>query len=147
MKTVLKILAVVVPVLIVAVVLVRKYLSSRPVVLSPTNKALAAELEWYYDATQIRVPTFLISGAGGGDDWVVTGEQLGQIYADIRGEKLMVRRKDTPHNEVLYAPNGYVVAWLMWQLQLDQEAARAFTAPSPELAENDLYQDMQASLS
>lgn len=84
------------------------------VVLPPTNKALAAELEWYYDATQIRVPTFLISGAGGGDDWVATGEQLGQIYADIRGEKLMVPRKDTPHNEVLYAPNGYVVAWLMW---------------------------------
>lgn len=46
------------------------------VALSPTNKELAHNLFWDYDATKIKIPIMLISGAGGGDDWVVTGEQL-----------------------------------------------------------------------
>ena len=48
--------------------------------LSPTNKELAHALEWDYDASLVNVPIILISGAGGGDDWVVTGEQLESIY-------------------------------------------------------------------
>lgn len=96
------------------------------VALSPTNKELAHNLFWDYNATKITIPTLLISGAGGGDDWVVTGEQLTEIYQDIPASKIKVRRKDTAHNEVLYAADGYVTALFMWQLQGDQEAAQAF---------------------
>lgn len=49
-------------------------------------------------------------GAGGGDDWVVTGEQLKQIYDDIPADKAALRRKDTAHGQVLYSPDGYVIA-------------------------------------
>ena len=74
--------------------------------LSPTNQELAHALEWDYDAALVNTPIMLISGAGGGDDWVVTGKQLESIYSDINNHKIMVRRADTPHGEVLYSANG-----------------------------------------
>lgn len=112
--------------------------------LSPTNKELAHALEWDYDATLVNVPILLFSGAGGGDDWVVTGEQLESIYSDIPDHKIMARRSNTVHNEVLYAPDGYVTAWFMWQLQGDQNAAKAFAGGKAEILVNPLYQDQRA---
>ena len=114
--------------------------------LSPTNKELAHNLEWDYDATLVDTPILLISGAGGGDDWVVTGEQLESIYDDIGADKVMARRKDTPHNEVLYSPDGYVTAWFMWHLQGDERAVKAFAGPEAEIRTNPLYQDQQVDL-
>lgn len=111
--------------------------------LSPTNKELAHNLEWDYDAALVDTPIMLIAGAGGGDDWVVTGEQLESIYDDIPGSKVMARRTNTIHNEVLYAPDGYVTAWFMWQLQSDQNAARAFIGNDAEILTNTHYQDQQ----
>ena len=114
--------------------------------LSPTNKKLAHDLEWDYDAAQIDTPVLLLSGAGGGDDWVVTGEQLEEIYNDVSGSKVMLRRKDTPHGEMLYAANGYVTAWFMYWLQADREAGKAFWGDAPEIAANPLYQDPKIRL-
>lgn len=114
--------------------------------LSPTNKELAYQLLWDYDASLIHIPMLLVSGAGGGDDWVVTGEQLQAIYDEIPSVKLMMRRKDTAHNEVLYSANGYVTAWFMWHLQGDEYAAGAFTGENPEILNNEFYQDQKRSL-
>ena len=88
----------------------------------------------------------LISGEGGGDDWVVTGAQLSDIYNDIPDNKIMLRRKNTAHGETLYAANGYVTAWFMWQLQGDMYAASAFTGDEPEIMRNSLYQDQLIDL-
>lgn len=115
------------------------------VALSPTNKELAHNLLWDYDASLIDIPILLLSGAGGQDDWVVTKEQLQAIYNDIPSDKFMARRVDTAHNEMLYSADGYVVAWFMWLLQDDEEAAKAFIGNDPELFVNKLYQD-QSSL-
>lgn len=114
--------------------------------LSPTNKELAHNLLWDYDASLIQIPIMLISGEGGGDDWVVTGEQLQAVYEDIHSGKLMMRRRDTIHNEVLYTANGYVTAWFMWLLQDDAYAAEAFTGENPEIVSNRLYQDLKQDL-
>jgi len=116
------------------------------VALSPTGKELALSLDWPYDATQIRVPILLISGAGGGDDWVVTGEGLTDIYNDIPSNKVMARRSNTDHGKTQYSEDGYVTAWFMWQLQGDAEAAKAFTGDDPELLNNPLYQDQRIDL-
>ena len=114
--------------------------------LSPTNKTLAANLMWDYDATLVNIPIMLISGEGGGDDWVVTGEQLKEIYDDIPSRKLMMRRLGTAHNEVLYSADGYVTAWFMWRLQGDSTAAGAFVGEHPEILSNSMYQDQEISL-
>lgn len=114
--------------------------------LSLTNKELAHHLFWDYDASLVNIAIMLISGAGGGDDWVVTGEQLEAIYDDIPADKLMARRINTAHNEVLYTANGYVTAWFMWHLQGDEEAAGAFTGEHAEILNNRLYQDQKQHL-
>jgi dienelactone hydrolase len=114
--------------------------------LSPTNMELAHNLMWDYDVTKIEIPIMLMSGEGGGDDWVLTLDQLQAIYNNITSSKLMMRRVETVHNEMLYAPNGYVMAWFMWQLKNDTEAAKAFIGYSPEILSNPLYVDQQIDL-
>lgn len=114
--------------------------------LSPTNKELANNIEWAYDASKIDTPIMLISGAGGGDDWVVTGEQINSIYADISADKVVARRSDTAHGLALYSADGYVTAWFMWHLQGDTEAAKAFIGDRAELFSNSLYQDQQIDI-
>ena len=116
------------------------------VALSPTNKELAQALKWPYNATLINVPILLISGEGGGDDWVVTGEGLRAIYDDIPAGKVMLRRKNTDHGKTQYSEDGYVMAWFMWQLRGDEEAAKAFVGENPEIMNNALYQDQRVSL-
>lgn len=116
------------------------------VALSPTNKELAEALEWPYNAALINVPTMLISGEGGGDDWVVTGEGLTAIYDDIPADKVMLRRRNTDHGKTQYSEDGYVMAWFMWQLQGDEEAAKAFIGENPELLSNPLYQDQKINM-
>lgn len=114
--------------------------------LSPTNKELAAAIEWPYDVTKIDIPIMLVSGAGGGDDLVVTLEGLTDIYNEIPSDKLMVRRKDTAHGLTGYAENGYVIAWFMWQLQGDEEAAKAFVGKDAEILNNEFYQNQQVHM-
>lgn len=116
------------------------------IALSPTNKELAQGLEWTYDAANIAVPIMLVSGEGGGDDWVVTLEGLTDIYDDINSRKVMLRRKNTPHGETQYSEDGYVMAWFLWHLQGDQNAAKAFVGESPEILDNPLYQDAAVDL-
>lgn len=114
--------------------------------LSPTNQPVALALEWPYDVTEIEIPIMLISGAGGGDDAVITLEGLNAIYDQIPGDKVMLRRKDTSHGLTVTAEDGYVMAWFMWQLQGDQEAAKTFVGGTPELLTNPLYQDQKIDL-
>lgn len=116
------------------------------VALSPTNKELAEGLEWNYDESHIDIPIMLISGEDGGDDWVVTGEQLTAIYENINSEKNMMRRKSTAHGETQFSEDGYVMAWFMWQLQGDEEAAKAFIGDAPEIINNELYQDQRINM-
>ena len=114
--------------------------------LSPTNKELAHNLFWDYDASKINIPILLVSGEGGGDDFVVTGDQLTAIYNDIQSDKVAMRRKNTVHNEVLYKADGYVTAWFMWQLQGDTEAAKAFLGEQPEISTNPYYTDQKIDI-
>ena len=116
------------------------------VAISPTNQLVALALEWPYDVSQIDTPVMLISGAGGGDDAVITLEGLNSIYDQIPGEKIMARRKDTHHGITIVSEDGYVMAWFMWQLQGDAEAGKAFTGDNPEIMNNDLYQDQRIDL-
>ncbi|HFR3545395.1 TPA: lipase, partial [Streptococcus suis] len=113
---------------------------------SPANLELSSNLEWDYDPSLISVPTFLVSGTGGGyEDLVVSGKQLTQIYETLPATitKVMARRKEAGHGDMLRLPNGYMVAWFMWRLQGAPEAETAFQGNSPEIVQNKLYQDQR----
>lgn len=58
----------------------------------------------------------------------------------------MACRKDIGHGEMLYYGDGYVTVWFMWQLQGDQNAAKAFIGDDAEILKNPLYQDQQIAI-
>lgn len=106
--------------------------------LSPTNKELAHDLEWDYDASKISTPVLIM---GGDNDWVATKEQFESIYDDISSEKCMALRTDTEHGPLLYAGDGYVTAWFMYWLQGDEYAGGAFWGEDAEILVNANWQD------
>lgn len=106
--------------------------------LSPTNKELAHNLEWDYDASKISAPVLIL---GSDNDWVATKEQFQSIYDDIPGEKCMALRKGTEHSTMLYSGDGYVTAWFMYWLQGDEYAGTAFFGENAEIRSNTYWQD------
>ena len=116
---------------------------------SPTNITLAKGLQWDYDPSLITVPIFLVSGTGNADEnLVVSGQQLTDIYNIVPDSvtKVMARRTGADHPDMLTFADGYMTAWFMWQLQGDDEAARAFTGDNAEILNNEFYQDQQTSI-
>ena len=118
------------------------------VALSPTGEVLADSLHWHYDASAVSVPMMLISGTGYADQEIIIPiEALDSIYRHLTASpfRLMARHRDVDHGQTLVIADGYVTAWMMWQLNGDTDAAKAFTAPAPEIAGNSHYQDVKTS--
>lgn len=112
---------------------------------SPTNLQLASALDWTYDPSKVCVPTLLLSSTGNTDEnFVVSGEQLTTIYNEIPDNvpKMKLRRSGADHGDMVNAADGYVTAWLCWQLKGDPSAASAFVGEDAEIQVNPLYQDI-----
>lgn len=111
---------------------------------SPANMTLAHNLEWDYDVTGIEIPVFLASSIGDADEnLVVNLEGLREIYEAIPSNtKLMLRRNDADHGDMLSFADGYMTAWFLWQLQGDVTAALAFVGDEAEIWNNNYYQDI-----
>ena len=111
---------------------------------SMPNKDLASILEWDYTAREINIPTLLVAGTGDFDSKTVLSlEQMKSIYNDIpeTAIKLMSRRKNVDHGDMLYYGDGYMTAWFMWLLKGDEEASRAFIGGDAEILNNKNWQD------
>lgn len=116
------------------------------VALSPTMENLASNMEWYYDASKVNIPILLLASTGNTDEKLVVNLQgLEGIYNKISDSqlKIMARRNDCDHKNMLVYADGYVTAWFMWQLQGDEIASKAFIEDKPEIKNNKLYQDIE----
>lgn len=118
------------------------------VALSPANEELAESLEWHYDASKTNIPIMIIAGTSGEFEieTVIPFEKLELLYSHISSKKLMMRKTGMEHGQMLYAADGYVTAWFMWQLQGDEEASKAFVGDNPEMLNNKLYQDQKIDM-
>ena len=116
--------------------------------LSPTNEEQAISMKWHYDLTQINIPLMIVAGTKGDFETqlVIPIEKMIEMYNKIPSDKVMMRKTGYEHGEMLYVADGYVTAWLMWQLQNDNDAAKAFTGDTPEIMNNKLYQDQKIDL-
>jgi hypothetical protein len=116
--------------------------------LSPANEELSENLGWHYDVTKIQVPILLFAGTEGDFEMktVIPAEKLPEIYDKLNVPKVMARKTGCEHGDMLYSADGYVTAWFLWQLQGDEEAAKAFTGDDPELLSNSLYQEQKIDL-
>ncbi|MGN1343671.1 MAG: alpha/beta hydrolase family protein, partial [Traorella sp.] len=118
------------------------------VLLSPSNELLSEALDWSYDASKVNASTLLLSGLGQADEnLVVNLEQLTSIYQHLPDtiDKVMARRKDADHGDMLYYGEGIVVAWLLWQLQNDKIASQVFVGDA-QLFHNEYYQDQVSNI-
>lgn len=116
------------------------------VALSPTNEEGAAVLGMDYDLTKLTIPTLMLAGTVGEfeTELVIPLEQMERMYGRMDVPKAMARRRDSEHGGMLYQADGYVTAWLMWQLQGDEAAAGAFQGAEAELLGNPQYQDQRS---
>ena len=118
------------------------------VALSPTHEETAHTFGWNYDLIKIDIPILMIAGTNGDFETqsVIPIEKMTEMYNKIPSTKVMMRRIGAEHGQMLYSADGYVTAWLMWQLQGDEEASKAFVGDNAEINSNKLYQDIQISV-
>ena len=115
------------------------------VILSSTETDMAKAFLWDSDSTLIKANTLMISGTGDTDSKISPLESLEKTYNNINGaSKVLARRNDADHGEMLYYADGYVTAWFMYYLQNDKDA-NAFFGENPEMKNNVLYQDFQSN--
>ena len=114
------------------------------VTLSPTQEEVAEQvLHIPYDPAKTEIPILMMSGT---ENDVITPDNMQKSYEKVTSSKVMAVRKGANHGDMLYSADGYVTAWFMWQLQGDEDAAKAFIGDSPELLNNNLYQNQKIDI-
>lgn len=125
-----------------------KYIKAA-VPLSPVSEYMTAQVTDYtYDSSLVKCPILIMAGTEGEFemDTVIPIELLNEQYDKITTPKAMARRIGMTHDQMMYSAGGYVMAWFRWQLQGDEEAAKAFIGDSPELLNNPVYQGQRIDL-
>ena len=117
---------------------------------------LAGNMGWNYDVSKIKIPYFMAAGTGATDDKGVadiTKEYAGvaplasliENYETISDDVLKVRARATgaEHEDMLARSDGYMTAWMLWQLCGNEEAASVFIGEDAEILHNNNWQDVE----
>ena len=118
------------------------------VMLSSTETDMAKAFLWDSDSSLIHANTMMIGSTGQTDSAISPLESMQKTYENITDDvaKVLARRNDCDHGEMLYYADGYVTAWFMYFLQGDEEAGKAFFGDNPELSANEFYQDIMINV-
>lgn len=120
--------------------------------ISPTNRELGIVLNWgfelntentyAYHLDEIKIPMMIMSGTGPFDsDTVIPFDKMQKYYHELHTDKVMFRKSNVDHGDMLYQANAYVIAWLDYYLKDISENRDAFFGDSPEINTNSYYQD------
>ena len=122
---------------------------------STTHLALAEALKWEYDVSKIQIPYFMVAGTlqvdagdgieGSSNVGIAPLFSLQENYDAIseQVEKIMARRVNTDHGDMLPYADGYMTAWFMYQLKGDSDATKVFVGDDAEILSNANWQDVQ----
>ncbi|MBR0417673.1 MAG: alpha/beta hydrolase, partial [Erysipelotrichaceae bacterium] len=118
------------------------------VMLSSTETDMAKAFLWDSDSSLIHANTMMIGSSGQTDSAISPLESMQKTYENITDDviKVLARRNDCDHGEMLYYADGYVTAWFMYFLQGDEEAGKAFFGDNPEISANEFYQDIMINV-
>ena len=74
------------------------------VILSCGNTAFSLAFQWTFDDTLIQTPTIILGSTGNTDSQIASLESLQKLYNNIPDDntKLLARRNDADHGEMLY---------------------------------------------
>lgn len=120
---------------------------------------LAENMGWHYDASKVSVPWLMVAGTGASDDTGVADptEEFGGVAplssliedydaVDPSLPRVRARAVGAEHEDMLARSDGYMTAWLLWQLCDDGDAAQAFVGADAEIAHNPGWQDVEKSI-
>lgn len=115
------------------------------VMLSSTETDMAKALLWESDSSKIQTNLLMISSTGQTDSAISPLESMQKTYDNVTAnvDKVLARRNDADHGQMLYFADGYVTAWFLYYLQGDAEAGGAFFGENAEIMKNPIYQDQQ----
>ena len=117
---------------------------------------LAKSMGWEYDVADIAVSYFMTAATGASDDTgaadanaefggVCPLQALEEIYNTLPDSLAKVRARcvGAEHEEMQLRTDGYMTAWMLWQLQGDEEAAKVFVGDDAEILTNAGWQDIE----
>ena len=111
-----------------------------------------------YDASKVSIPWFMTAATGTSDDtgakdaateWagVAPLSSLAENYNAMSDNvfKLRARVVGAEHEDMQESTDGYMTAWMLYQLQGDEEAGTALTGENAEILSNPNWQDIEKS--
>lgn len=116
---------------------------------------LAQNMGWEYDVSKVTIPYFMVAGTGKSDDSGADSETsyggvsplsaLVSNYNSISDEvqKVRARAVGAEHEQMLMRSDGYMTAWMLYQLAGDKEAATVFAGDNAEILHNNNWQDVE----
>lgn len=119
---------------------------------------LAQNMGWGYNTSKITIPYFMTAGTGSSDDSGKYGENefsgvaplfsLEDNYNEISDNvfKLRARVVGAEHDDMQVRTDGYMTAWMLYQLQGDKEAEKAFLGENAEILHNANWQDIEKNM-
>ena len=118
---------------------------------SAVEPGLAKSMGWVYDTSKIQASYFMTASTGDTDtgdgktEGVAPLTSLMDAYISLEGdcEKIRARVSNADHNDMLKKCDGYMTAWMLYELAGDREAAMAFTGPDAEILTNANWQDIE----
>ena len=123
---------------------------------SAADPCRAGNMGWNYDVSKIKIPYFMAAGTGATDDKGVadiTKEYAGvaplasliENYGAISDDVVKVRGRATgaEHEDMLARSDGYMTAWMLWQLCGDEDAAAVFVGENAEILHNNNWQNVE----
>ena len=122
---------------------------------SAAYQTLAKNMGWEYNPAKITIPYFMAAGTGKSDDSGNDPEKgyggvsplSAQIanYNSISGEvqKVRARAVGAEHEQMLMRSDGYMTAWMLFQLTGNEEAGIVFLGENAEILQNKNWQDVE----
>ncbi len=122
---------------------------------SAAYPTLAKNMGWEYDISKVTIPYFMVAGTGKSDDsgsdpetsfgGVSPLSELVSNYNNISDDvqKIRARAIGAEHEQMLMRSDGYMTAWMLYQLAGDEEAATVFVGENAEILHNNNWQDVE----
>ena len=122
---------------------------------SSAYSTLAKNMGWEYDMTKVNIPYFMTAGTGESDDRNITDtankfggvaplSSLKENYQAMSNDVLKIRARavGAEHQDMLNRTDGYMTAWMLYQLKNDDEAGKAFIGENADILSNSNWQDV-----
>ena len=122
---------------------------------SAAYPTLAKNMGWEYDVSKVTIPYFMAAGTGKSDD---SGNDPETSYGGVsplsalianydsitdKVPKVRARAVGAEHEQMLMRSDGYMTAWMLYQLTGDEEAGSVFLGENAEILHNANWQDVE----